>query len=385
VLIPGESPAGSRLPLDALSWKDPDFTGEESYIKAGPALNEAMGHPRAAVVDPDDAPTRTALVVEARDRFVHVFLPPLEKLEKFVELVGLVHRAATQTGTAVILEGYGPPPDSRIKTLLITPDPGVIEVNVHPTSSWTELSDLIQTLYRIAREHRLCAETFALDGRHSGTGGGNHLTLGGPEPLRSPLLRRPDLLVSMITFWQHHPALSYLFSGRFVGPTSQAPRVDEGRPETLYELEISFAEIDELADTEHRPWAVDRSLRSLLTDITGNAHRAEFCIDKLYNPNTTRGRLGLLELRGFEMPPHPDMALVQALLVRALVARFAEERYSAPLVRWGTALHDRFLLPHFVMADIAEVLTDLRAHGIEFELAWLLPFLEFRFPRIGLT
>ena len=170
-----------------------------------------------------------------------------------------------------------------------------------------------------------------------------------------------------------------------MGPTSQAPRVDEGRPETLYELEISFAEIDELADTEHRPWAVDRALRSLLTDITGNAHRAEFCIDKLYNPNSTRGRLGLLELRGFEMPPHPDMALVQALLVRALVARFAEERYSAPLVRWGTALHERFLLPHFALADIAEVVTDLRAHGIEFELSWLLPFVEFRFPRIGVT
>jgi uncharacterized protein (DUF2126 family) len=325
------------------------------------------------------------LVVEARDCFVHVFLPPVEKLEKFIELVGLVDRAATQTSTAVILEGYGPPPDSRIKTLLITPDPGVIEVNVHPTSGWAELSDLIQTLYRIAREQRLCAETFALDGRHSGTGGGNHLTLGGPEPLRSPLLQRPDLLVSMITFWQHHPGLSYLFSGRFVGATSQAPRVDEGRPETLYELEIAFAEIDELADTEHRPWAVDRSLRNLLTDITGNTHRAEFCVDKLYNPDSTRGRLGLLELRGFEMPPHPDMALVQALMVRALVARFAEERYSAPLVRWGTALHERFLLPHFALADIAEVVTDLRAHGIEFELSWLLPFAEFRFPRVGVT
>ena len=385
VLVPGQSPAGSRLPLDALSWKDPDFAGEESYTKAGPSLNEAVGHPRAVVVDPDDAPTRTALVVEARDCFVHVFLPPLEKLEKFIELVGLVDRAATQTGTAIILEGYAPPPDSRIKTLLITPDPGVIEVNVHPTSSWAELSDLIQTLYRTAREQRLCAETFALDGRHSGTGGGNHLTLGGPEPLRSPLLRRPDLLASMITFWQHHPGLSYLFSGRFVGPTSQAPRVDEGRPETLYELEIAFAEIDVLADTEHRPWAVDRALRNLLTDITGNTHRAEFCIDKLYNPNSTRGRLGLLELRGFEMAPHPDMALVQALMVRALVARFAEERYSAPLVRWGTALHERFLLPHFVLADIAEVVTDLRAHGIEFELSWLLPFVEFRFPRVGVT
>jgi uncharacterized protein (DUF2126 family) len=314
-----------------------------------------------------------------------VFLPPLEKLEKFIELVGLVDHAATQTGIAVILEGYEPPPDSRIKTLLITPDPGVIEVNVHPTSSWADLSDLTHTLYKIAREQRLCAETFALDGRHSGTGGGNHLTLGGPEPTRSPLLRRPDLLVSMITFWQHHPGLSYLFAGRFVGPTSQAPRVDEGRPETLYELEISFAEIDELADTQHRPWAIDRALRNLLTDITGNTHRAEFCIDKLYNPNSMRGRLGLLELRGFEMSPHPDMALVQALLVRALVARFAADRYSAPLIRWGMSLHERFLLPHFVLADMAEVVADLRAHGIDFELSWLLPFLEFRFPRIGAT
>jgi uncharacterized protein (DUF2126 family)/transglutaminase-like putative cysteine protease len=385
VLIPGDSPAGSRLPLDALSWTEPDYAGEESYTKAGPSLNESVGHPKAVVVDPHEAPARTALVVEARNGFVHVFLPPLEKLEKFIELVGLVDRAVTQTGSAVILEGYGPPPDPRIKTLLITPDPGVIEVNVHPTSSWTELSDLIRTLYRIANELRLCAETFALDGRHSGTGGGNHLTLGGPEAMRSPLLRRPDLLVSLITFWQHHPALSYLFAGRFVGPTSQAPRVDEGRPETLYEMEISFAEIDELADTEQRPWAIDHALRNLLTDITGNTHRAEFCIDKLYNPNATRGRLGLLELRGFEMPPHPNMALVQALLVRALIARFAEERYSAPLIRWGTSLHERFMLPHFVLADIADVVGDLKTHGIEFELSWLLPFIEFRFPRIGVT
>ena len=268
---------------------------------------------------------------------------------------------------------------------MVTPDPGVIEVNVHPTSSWSELSELTHSLYAIAREHRLGTETFAIDGRHSGTGGGNHLTLGGAEPMKSPLLRRPDLLVSLLTYWQHHPSLSYLFSGRFVGPTSQAPRVDEGRPETLYELEIAFAEIDQLADTEHRPWAVDRALRHLLTDVTGNAHRSEFCIDKLYSPDSLRGRLGLLELRGFEMPPHPDMTLVQALLVRALVARFAEERYSAPLVRWGTQLHERFLLPHFAMADIAEVVADLRAHDFDLDPAWFAPYLEFRFPRIGLT
>jgi uncharacterized protein (DUF2126 family) len=385
VLVPGESPAGSRLPLDALSWIDPEYAGEESYIRAGTPPTETDDHPRAVVVDPDARPARRALVIEAREGFVHVFLPPLEKLGKFLELVRLIDRAATQTGIGVILEGYGPPPDSRIKTLLITPDPGVIEVNVHPTSSWAGLSELTHSLYAIARELRLCAETFALDGRHSGTGGGNHLTLGGPELMRSPLLRRPDLLVSMLTYWQHHPSLSYLFSGRFVGPTSQAPRIDEGRPETLYELETSFAEIEALADTEHRPWAIDRALRHLLTDITGNTHRAEFCIDKLYNPDSLRGRLGLVELRGFEMSPHPDMALVQALLVRALIARFAEDPYSAALIRWGSSLHERFLLPHFTVADMAEVVVDLNAHGIEFDMSWLMPFVEFRFPRIGVT
>ena len=385
VLVPGDSVAGSRLPLDALSWADPDYSGEESYFTARPSPDENNDQLRAVVVDARDAPARTALVVQARDGFVHVFLPPLERLEKFIELVRLIDRAATQTGIAVILEGYGPPPDPRIKTLLITPDPGVIEVNVHPTSSWAELSELTHTLYGIAREQRLAAETFALDGRHSGTGGGSHLTLGGPEPMRSPMVRRPDLLVSMLTYWQHHPSLSYLFSGRFVGPTSQAPRVDEGRPAAIYELEIAFAEIEALAEGEHRSWAVDRALRHLLTDITGNNHRAEFCIDKLYSPDSLRGRLGLLELRAFEMPPHPDMALVQALLVRALVARFADEPYSAPLIRWGTALHERFLLPHFALADIAEVVADLRAHEIEFDLSWLMPFVEFRFPRIGVT
>jgi len=384
VLVPGESPAGSRLPLGSLSWEDPDFAGEASYFHPDP-LTDATAHPRAVVVDPGDHPSRTAVVVEARDGFVHVFLPPLEKLEKFMELVRLIGRVASAEGTRLILEGYGPPPDPRINHLLITPDPGVIEVNVHPSRSWRQLSEVTQTLFRIASEQRLGTETFGLDGRHSGTGGGNHLTLGAASPDRSPLLRRPDLLVSMLTYWQHHPSLSYLFSGRFVGPTSQAPRVDEGRPETLYELEIAFAEIEKLDDNDHRPWAVDRALRYLLTDITGNSHRSEFCIDKLYNPDALRGRLGLLELRGFEMPPHPDMALVQALLVRALVARFAGVPYSAPLIRWGSSLHEKFLLPHFVLADISTVVDDLRAHGIDFDRAWLAPFAEFRFPRIGIT
>jgi uncharacterized protein (DUF2126 family)/transglutaminase-like putative cysteine protease len=385
VLVPGDSPAGMRLPLDSVSWHDPDYTGEESYATADAPLPDPAAALRAMVADPDEVTGRSALVVEARDGHVHVFLPPLEQLDRFVELVGLVEQSAAAVGTAVVLEGYGPPPDPRVRNLNVTPDPGVIEVNVHPTSSWSELSELTHTLYGLARELRLGTETFALDGRHSGTGGGNHLTLGGSEPARSPMLRRPDLLVSMLTYWQHHPSLSYLFSGRFVGATSQAPRADEGRPEALYELEIAFAEIAELPEDEQRPWTVDRSLRHLLTDLTGNTHRSEFCVDKMYSPDSTRGRLGLLELRGFEMAPHPDMALVQALLVRAMVARFAEQPYRAPLVRWGTTLHERFLLPHFAMADITDVVADLRAHDLDFDAAWLAPYHEFRFPRIGVT
>jgi uncharacterized protein (DUF2126 family) len=252
---------------------------------------------------------------------------------------------------------------------------------VAPTAGFAEQAAQLETLYEAARQARLGTESFDVDGTHGGTGGGNHITLGGVTPADSPLLRRPDLLVSMLTYWQRHPALSYLFSGRFIGTTSQAPRVDEGRLEALYELEIAFAEIDRVA--QDGPWIIDRALRHLLTDITGNTHRAEFCIDKLYNPDSARGRLGLLELRGFEMPPHFQMAMVQSLLVRSLVAWFWDEPLRAPLIRHGENLHGRYLLPHFIIQDIAEVAADLRAHGIAFDTSWLDPFTEFRFPRIG--
>lgn len=262
-----------------------------------------------------------------------------------------------------------------------------IEVNIAPTASFAEQRQQLETLYQQARLARLTTEAFDVDGTHGGTGGGNHITLGGVTPADSPLLRRPDLLVSLLTYWQRHPSLSYLFAGRFVGTTSQAPRVDEGRAEALYELEIAFAEILRLSPSSGggrpQPWVTDRALRHLLTDITGNTHRAEFCIDKLYSPDSARGRLGLLELRGFEMPPHLHMAMVQSLLVRSLVAWFWDQPLRAPLIRHGANLHGRYLLPHFLIHDIADVAADLRAHGIAFETSWLDPFTEFRFPRIG--
>jgi len=391
VLIPGDSPMGSRLPLDALTWRpapaEPELSPfaerAELASRRAAAARRRNGQPPLAEEDePEEEVPLTALCVEARDGNLRVFLPPMEHLEHTVDLISVVERSAAALRLPIVLEGYLPPVDPRLVRLVVTPDPGVIEVNVHPAASWPELVDIVEGVHAEARATRLGTETFHLDGTHAGTGGGNHLTLGGPTAADSPLLRRPDLLRSFITYWQHHPSLSYLFSGRFIGPTSQAPRVDEARHESLYELEIAFAELDRQAD-DPRPWLVDRLFRHLLVDITGNTHRAELCIDKLFSPGSERGRLGLLEMRSFEMPPHPRMALVQALLVRALVARFWADPYAGPLVRWGTALHDRFLLPWWVEADIAEVVDDLDRHGFAFDLDWLAPFLEFRFPRIG--
>jgi len=387
VLLDGDSPAGLRLPLNSINWKPPRATYPSDPLVQRGALSvtsAAADEARAEVEDASDAPT-TAMVAEIRDGLLYVYLPPTEELEHFLDLVSRVEAAAAKISCPVVIEGYGPPSDPRLESMTITPDPGVIEVNVAPTKSFAEQREQLEVLYEQARLARLSTESFDVDGSHGGTGGGNHITLGGITPADSPLLRRPDLLVSMLTYWQRHPSLSYLFAGRFIGTTSQAPRVDEGRPESLYELEIAFAEIARLSSTSgaSQPWVTDRALRHLLTDITGNTHRAEFCIDKLYSPDSARGRLGLLELRGFEMPPHYQMAMVQSLLVRSLVAWFWDEPLRAPLIRHGTNLHGRYLLPHFLIHDIADVAADLRAHGVAFDTSWLDPFTEFRFPRIG--
>jgi len=414
MLIPGESPMGFRLPLSRVRSVSPEerqrhHPVERSLFDSLPDLGDSHGeiakrysyiesealHPEIEVMESADMrqddkdvsslkPPEmiyTALCIELRHGVVHIFLPPLDYLEHYLDLLTCIEKIAGKLRLSIRLEGYSPPVDYRLKKFSVTPDPGVIEVNVHPSDSWQQLKDITFTLNDHARRCRLGAEKFMLDGLHTGTGGGNHITLGGATPLDSPFLRRPDLLRSLITFWQHHPCMSYLFSGMFVGPTSQAPRIDEARDDALYELETAFREMP--SGEVSQPWLIDRLLRNLLVDITGNTHRAEICIDKLYSPDSQSGRLGLVELRAFEMPPHERMSMVQMLLVRALVSSFWDKPYEHPLVRWGTALHDRFMLPHFLWQDLKEVILALRRDGYAFQLQWFAPFYEFRFPRYG--
>ena len=404
-LLPGDSSIGYRLPLTSLPWVAPEDVeiqhhrdpleergplGAAGFRKGG--SGEAAQQQRAIkkpLATGESAPNlfRTSLCVEVRQGRLHIFMPPQSYLEDYLDLLGAVEETAAELHTPLWVEGYPPPYDPRLQVLKVTPDPGVIEVNIHPAKNWDELVANTHVIYEEARLSRLGTEKFMLDGRHTGTGGGNHATLGGPTPADSPMLRRPDLLKSLITYWLNHPALSYLFSGMFVGPTSQAPRVDEARHDGLYELEVAFQEMahKQVAGQEAlSPWLVDRLLRHLLVDLTGNTHRAEFSIDKLYSPDSATGRLGLMEFRAFEMPPHPRMSLTQMLLLRALVARFWKTPYQSQVVRWGTELHDRFMLPHFVAQDMRDVVRDLvETTSYPFRFQWFAPFLEFRFPRYG--
>ena len=390
-LIPGDSPLGLRLPLASLPpgvdhavWAEapdlPDPRRDAPDDHQG-ARATGVGATKQAEAKRTEAGlgVRTALAVEPRDGQIWVFVPPLPRFDDFCTLIAALDAARETTGIAIHLEGYPPPPSPQRLRFAVTPDPGVLEVNLPPVTSCREATALHATVFDAALANGLTAERYLLDGRLAGSGGGNHITIGGPTPERSPWFARPDLLASLITFVQHHPSLSFMMTGLFVGPTSQAPRIDEARHDALYELEIALQALEE----PQPAWRIDALLRHLLVDVSGSTHRAELSIDKLFDPHTPYGRQGLVELRAFEMPPHPRMLAAQAILVRGLLAAFVDKPYHHPFVRWGEALHDKYLLPFWMWRDFEDVLAYLGAQSVALPADGFRPFVELRCPLVG--
>lgn len=258
----------------------------------------------------------------------------------------------------------------------------MLEVNLPPTCTWTEYETILRQCAQAADCIGLKLTKYHLNGSVYGTGGGSHLAFGGPSLEANPFLQEPKRIASILRYWQHHPSLSYLFSGQFVGPGSQAPRVDEGPSHGLYELEVACEGLENSTGSVGGE-QIDQFFKNLLTDSSGNTHRAELCFDKFHNYAQANGCLGIIELRAFETFPEVSTMSAVALFIRTIFARLMKEPFREELRRWGPQLHDRYFLPTFMWQDLQSICADLKAHGFAFDPTWLESVLNFRCPTVG--
>ncbi len=376
--------AGFALPLDhdGSSWIGDDWTSALKQDSAALFPGDSLIGLRLPLGSLGEKNLRRALTVEVRHGAVTVFIPPL-LLEAYLELIPVLEGVFDSLKLkGAILAGYAPPLDPRLPTIGFASDPGVIEVNLAICENWTAYDRQLAHIYTAAEKTGLTARKLQVNGRETGTGGGAHLVFGGPLGFASPFFAFPALLPSAIRYFQHHPALSYAFTGQYMGPSSQAPRIDESTFEALYELEIACAGAEQSGSPQNFA-LFDLLFRDLLMDRSGNTHRAEISVDKLWNPFAGNGRAGLVELRAFETHPDRRAMSVVALFIRAIFARLAADPFKPPFIRWAGELHDKFFLPAFVWQDLAAICADLREHGIPFQTEWLRPLWEFRFPKLG--
>ena len=345
VLSGAEGPAGLRLPLQRL---------------------------------PDTA-SRRALSIERSGDAVAVFVPPLLQ-QPFLELLSAIEKSAAENGIGrLALQGYVPADEAgHWITLGFSADPGVLEINLPACSNWKDYFTWLESLTSSCHAEGLRPWKQSPDGYAQGTGGGNHLLFGGASLDSNPFFTRPGWLAAILRFWQHHPSLAYLFTGSYVGASSQAPRADESARD-LYDLDMGYSFLESLPAGDHRE-LINETLRHLQTDVTGNTHRSEISFDKFWNTSWPGGALGLIEFRAIESLPRADWMSSVALLWICLAAYLLEAKSPRRLRNFGTRLHDEYLLPERLWSDLEAILDLLGQNGFSLHSRIYRDIWKWRFP-----